>query len=94
MKSFQTSSGHCRFTFNNGYTVSLFNGFGSYTDNKFDMKLMDFGKIDNVESTYCEVAVLKKDKFVTKELIKGADDVIGYLNVDEVMSILDMVSKL
>lgn len=31
----QTDKGHCWLTFENGYMVSIFNGFGSYSENHF-----------------------------------------------------------
>lgn len=36
-----TSYGHCWITFENGYTISIFNGFGSYSENHFNHKLFD-----------------------------------------------------
>ena len=42
-----TSFGHCWIKFENGYTISIFNGFGSYSDNHFNHKL--FEKMQNLD---------------------------------------------
>ena len=94
MNSFEIRGGHCRLTFKNGYTVSLYNGFGSYSDNKFDTNLLDITADDDVASTYCEVAIIKNGKFVTRDVIGDDTDVIGYESIDDVLDILNKVSKL
>lgn len=57
---FKTRQGHFWITFDNGYTVSVFNGDGSYSSNQED-------SLDNSHhvstSTTCEVAVLCKGGF-------------------------------
>ena len=69
-----TSFGHCWIKFENGYTISIFNGFGSYSENHFNHKLFekmkDLDFQDQCNSTDCEVAIIDdKLGFVLKALL-------------------------
>ena len=94
MNNFAIGGGRCSLTFKNGYRVSLYNGFGSYTDNKFDMDLLEIDDNKIVNSTYCEIAVIRDGKFVTSEITNNDDSVIGYASIEDVIDILNKVSKL
>ena len=41
----QTDKGHFRLTFENGYTISIFNGFGSHSENHFNRNLLNISWI-------------------------------------------------
>ena len=94
MNNFAIGGGRCSLTFKNGYRVSLYNGFGSYTDNKFDMNLLEIDDNKIVTSTYCEIAIIKDGKFVTNNVLKNGDSVIGYATIEDMIKILNKVSEL
>ena len=89
-----TSSGHIRMTFDNGYTVSIFNGFGSYTENHFKVKYADLEKNMDVYSNHVEIAIQKDGKFVTKKVLGTPDDVEEMVTIDELMEILNKVQRI
>lgn len=64
----RTKSGHFWLTFENGYLVSVFNGFGSYSQNHFNMGV--YKPVEIVESKDCEIAIIYNNEFVTKKYVK------------------------
>jgi hypothetical protein len=56
---FEIRQGHFWITFDNGYTISVFNGAGSYSSNQKD----NLDGSHSSTSTTCEVAVFYKDVF-------------------------------
>lgn len=95
----KTSAGHFWLTFDNGYTISLFNGFGSYTENHFNIKkqneIMKHNEPDEWESEQIEIAIIKEDLgFVTQDIIKEADDSVMTIDTNKFVEIINIVSKL
>ena len=95
----KTGAGHFWITFDNGYTLSLFNGFGSYTENHFNYKkqneIMKHNEPDEWESEQIEIAIIKEDLgFVTQDIIKEANDIVMTINTNELVEIINKVSKL
>ncbi len=93
---FQTDYGHFRITFSNGYTVSLFNSFGSHTDNKYNSEKSKGVLLDNLpcDSSNIEVAVIYEHEFVTNMFVKTMDgEVAGWIRPEEVVEIMQKVSK-
>lgn len=92
----QTSFGHTWIGFDNGYTVSIFNGYGSYTENHFNHDLIAEEKQPGARciTKTCEVAILAKDLgFATKTFIPEAgDDVVGNVTPAELASIITKVA--
>lgn len=90
---FQTKFGRTRITFKNGYTVSLFNGLGSHTDNKYNNILIDSEESGKpCESANIELAVLYGNQFVTNLFTKTMDgSVVGWVNPEEAVEILEKV---
>lgn len=93
-----TSYGHCWITFENGYTISIFNGFGSYSENHFNHKLFekmqDLDFQDRCDSKDCEVAIIHKDLgFVTKSFLESDDSVVGFVSPDELVDIINKVKE-
>ena len=91
-----TTRGHFWIAFDNGYTVSVFNDYGSYSDNHFNSELVkSLMSGDNVEvsSKNCEVAIAYKDLGLVNPLHWG-DTVKGYVTPSELLEILNEVSKL
>ena len=93
-----TSFGHCWIKFENGYTISIFNGFGSYSENLSNrkifekMKKLDFQ--DRCDSKDCEIAIVHdKLGFCTKTFIDSADSVRGYITPDELPELMMKVKE-
>ena len=56
--NFETAQGHFWITFDNGYTLSIFNGFGSHTENNFafyeQQKVRENNDVDHIwKSCFC-----------------------------------------
>ena len=94
-----TTYGHFWITFKNGYTVSIFNGFGSYSENHFNYKMFKKYQnkinplIDKCETKDCEVAIMHNDTFCTRQFIDCDDSVIGYVSADDVADIIKKVKE-
>ena len=86
----KTDKGHCWLTFENGYTISIFNGFGSYSDNHFKQEVRQTPEFVSVDSKYCEVAVSYKGTFCTSRFIEcdNGDSVKGYVSADELADLI------
>lgn len=91
-----TTRGHFWITFDNGYTVSVFNDYGSYSDNHFNKELAKtffYGKNVEVSSNTCEVAITYKD-FGLVNPFHWDDNVKGNVTPRELLEIMNEVSKL
>lgn len=64
----QTKNGHCWLIFENGYKVSIFNGYGSYSENHFRKELLHIPEFSSVDSKDCEIAVLYDGVFAPIDL--------------------------
>ena len=84
----QANKGHFRLTFEKGYTISIFNGFGSHSENHFNRNLLNISNFDSIDSKDCEIAVIYNEKFVTKKFVECDDDVKGYVSADELADII------
>lgn len=89
MKVLGTDKGHFWLTFENGYTISVFNGFGSYSENHF-RKEYEFASVD---SNDCEIAILYNNMFVTSRFVECNDSVKGYVSVEELAEIICKVKN-
>ena len=99
-----TDKGHFWLTFDNGYTISVFNGYGSYSDNHYNNEYILYPTNDKetrkyinqrVESTNCEIAILNSNGALISDDILHCDDIVkGYVNVSELLEIINIVSKL
>lgn len=87
----RTKCGHKFIAFSNGYIVSIFNGYGSYTENKFNLKSI---KRKFIKTKYCEVAVIYNQTFVTKKVLDSSEDVEGYVTKKKLKEIIKKVRKL
>lgn len=86
-------------TFENGLTISVQWGAGNYCDNYFP-KDRDFTCSKDASSRTAEVAVfdssdefIDPQKFMEESIIKGDEQVVGYLTADQVAQIIYNVSK-
>lgn len=87
--------GHFWIKFDNGYMISVFNDWGSYSDNHFNTKLgKSFMEQKNipVDSTNCEVAILYNDNMVNP--LGWDDKVKGHVTPNELLEIMNKVGEL
>lgn len=89
----QTDKGHCWLTFENGYIISIFNGFGSYSENHFKQDLLRTPEFASVDSKDCEIAVIYKGIFCTNTFIETNDSVKGWVNADELADVIYKVKN-
>lgn len=86
-----TDKGRFQIEFPNGYKVSVFIGYNSYSDNQFNLNLID--PINIISCQNCEVAVIKDGEFVTDDFIDCGDDVCGFVEPKKLAEIIYNVSK-
>ena len=84
-----TKSRGFHITFANGYAISVQFGDGNYCSN-YDKFLAgkERSKYEDVQSTNAEIAIIKDGKFVTKEILKVNEDVIGYVTPEQLLKML------
>lgn len=75
---------HFCLTFKNGYTISVFSGFESYSENH-----------SNTNSKRFEIAVIYNNELVTSKIIDlDYDSVYGYVISDELADIIYKVKNI
>lgn len=90
-----TTRGHFWITFPNGYTVSVFNDWGSYSDNHFNNELIEsFIHNENreISTNNCEVGIMCNGELTNP--LGWNDAVKGYVTPIELLEIMNEVSKL
>lgn len=85
-----TFKGHKRIYFYNGCVLSIFNGFGSYSEKHFDYKVKD--KLF-IRTKTCEIAILRNNQFITRNVLNIDSDVKGYVDKKELKEIIEKVRK-
>ena len=100
----RTDKGHFWITFDNGYTLSVFNGYGSYSDNHFNRNYILYPtneeekiKYQNqlVESNNCEIAIISPNgDLITNDILQCGDSVKGYVDMAELVQIINVVNNL
>ena len=103
-KKIITDKGHCWITFDNGYTLSVFNGYGSYSDNYYNNDLILYPINEEQKNKYaeqriasnnCEIAIFDSNgTFVTNNILNCDDDIKGYVSVNELIEIINKVNDL
>ena len=88
----QTEKGHFWLTFENGYEVSVFNGFGSYSENHYKSDLCK-RDVSMINSKNCEIAIMHNGIFATDNFVECDDSVKGYVSADEVADIIYKVKN-
>ena len=83
-----TYKGHRHIFFGKGIYLSIFNGFGSYSQNHYEIKKMN-KKI--VITNDCEIAILRNNDFITEEVLGGNGVVRGYVTKKELKEIIEKV---
>ena len=91
--------GHFWITFENGYTLSVFNGYGSHTENNFALeKQQDIVKHHKIfegwDSNLVEIAILNEEgNVITRDIIES-DDNVKTVDVNELVEVINIVSKI
>lgn len=95
----RTEMGHFWITFENGYTLSVFNGYGSHTENHFKLKKwQDITEnrliYEGWDSQFVEIAVLSPDEdvIVTKEVL-GYEYDVQTVDVNTLVDIINTVNE-
>lgn len=95
----RTEMGHFWITFENGYTLSVFNGYGSHTENHFNLKKwQDITEnrliYEGWDSEFVEIAVLSPDEdvIVTKEVL-GYEYDVQTVDVNTLVDIINTVNE-
>ena len=91
--------GHFWLTFENGYTLSVFNGYGSHTENHFATEkwqkiLKHHQCFEGWDSNLVEIAILNKSgDLVTRDIIES-DDSVKTVNIGELVKIINVVNEI
>lgn len=96
----KTEGGHFWITFENGYTLSVFNGFGSHTENNFAFDKWkkiyedkDFYE-NSWDSKLVEIAIIgKSGGLITQDIIES-DDSVKTVDINELVKIINIVNNL
>lgn len=97
----KTEGGHFWITFENGYTLSCFNGYGSHTENHFAIDkwrkiyMEKSNPYDNHwESNTVEIAIIGLNGgLITKDII-DSDDSVKTVDINELVEIINIVNNL
>lgn len=91
----RTGMGKVQIKYDNGYTLSIVNGFGSHTENS-DAFEKYYKIIENRDITASwtseevEIAVISPaNEFVTKKFIEGATDLVVTVSVKRLIEIMN-----
>ena len=85
-----TIKGHRWITFKNGCTLSIFNGFGSYSENHFNY---DVRNKKLIRTKNCEIAILRNNNFITRNILGIDEDVKGYVNKKELNEVIKKIKN-
>lgn len=85
-----TFKGHKWIKFKNGITLSIFNGFGSYSVNHYNWEARN--KLIVISKT-CEIAILRNGFFITNDILNNGDEVKGHVNKKELKGIIKLIKK-
>ncbi len=96
----KTEGGHFWITFENGYTLSVFNGFGSHTENNFafDKWRKIYEDKDVYENSWnselVEIAIIGKSGGLITQNIIESDDSVKTVDINELVKIINTVNNL
>lgn len=96
----KTEGGHFWITFENGYTLSVFNGFGSHTENNFAFnkwkKIYEDKDIyeNSWNSELVEIAIIGKSGGLVTQNIIESDDSVKTVDINELVKIINIVNNL
>lgn len=91
----RTGMGKVQIKYDNGILLSIANGFGSYTQNHFDVdkqtKIIENRDIfASWTSEDVEIAIINpKGEYITKEIVEEAEDLVITLSVKRLIEIMN-----
>ena len=83
------ASGHFWLDFDNGYTLSAFNGYGSFTENRY-VTFNDILNKKSWESRTVEIGIFKDNKLITNEIL-NCDDIVKTVKLEELIAIINFL---
>ena len=93
----RTKSGHFWIDFDNGYELSVFNGYGSHTENNYAIeKLNSIIENRNIysywDSKEVEIAIIntKNGELITDSILHNGDDV-ETVDIKELINIMNLL---
>lgn len=95
----RTEMGHFWITFENGYTLSVFNGYGSHTENHFAIEKYQYILkhdllFEGWDSNLVEIAILNPDgDLITRDVI-NSDDSVKTVDVNELIKIINKINDI
>lgn len=96
----RTEGGHFWITFENGYTLSVFNGYGSHTENNFAFdkwhRVYESGNVyENYwESKLVEIAIINKEGDLITQNVIESDDSVKTIDINELVEVINIVNNL
>lgn len=93
-----TEQGHFWIEFDNGYTLSVFNGYGSHTENNFNFeKYMKIVKKRDIfarwESETTEIAILNPTGDLVTDCFIETDDSVKTVDLKELIEIINLLNN-
>lgn len=95
----RTEMGHFWITFENGYTLSVFNGYGSHTENNFAFDkwnkiVKEHHIFEGWESKLVEIAIINQEgDLITQDIIES-DDSVKTIDINELVEVINIVNNL
>lgn len=91
-------SGHFWLDFRNGYTLSVFNGYGSHTENNFKVdkwnKIVENRDIfSSWTSEEVEIAILNEERDLITNDILHCGDSVDTVDLKELIEIINMLNN-
>lgn len=93
-----TEQGHFWIEFDNGYTLSVFNGYGSHTENNFNFD--KYIKIIENKDTYArwesqmvEIAILNETGNLVTDSFIETDDSVKTVDLKELIEIINLLNN-
>lgn len=84
----RTESGHFWITYDNGYEISVFNGYGSHTENYFpNMAIAEALNRKFWESECVEITIFYNNNMITDKYLE-CDDLVKTINLSELLEIM------
>ena len=96
----RTEGGHFWITFENGFTLSVFNGYWSHTENhsafdKWERVYESRNIYENYwESKLVEIAIINQEGDLVTQNIIESDDCVKTIDINELVEVINIVNNL
>lgn len=91
----RTEAGHFWIRFDNGYEISVFNGYGSHTENHFGngASIEECLNKKFWESETAEIGIFKDNALITDKFLNH-DDLVKTVDLKELIQIINMLNNM